>query len=569
MIAKWDLLSLPSSFTDLPPLLVNFHFGSTGYTVLLTDLTHIWSETLDRRDVIRRAFQEDTSIDPSEDSHQFQILLDKVQAALTGRDGSILELRHPEDRKLVLRVSSPLPAPLRQLQWPLFLSPAHPTLLTNDFIVPLMERYAQQLRRVESLLGHVKEKDHVITKLVDKLESSGVEVSSVFLNAASLKSSKKASSWDLAGKVVKGLGPFSEQEWMRGLESSRLPELDVDGILQAVFATLPFESGQRQELGKKAEATQDWWANVNHKLVPAVDDASPAVSRNEPTHGSAEPTQKADVDSDATEDSDTEFQRQTTPPLLKDSKENNIASSPTSIHHEPETTMNKIGDLDDETTDEDGHSGTLVTSERATRKHPIDRRVRQGSSSKTDSRNMRPDTSKSSSPKKLGTIGGKKKPDATGRGTDSDVELKLSAREQAADISHESDKQPHKEQNSRSGEQVPPENISTHPPRAAHKLGKIGGSKAPLKTGSIQDIEQLQDVVEDEQSRSKGEGVHLPDHTKSPSRLVRPLARAPNEQLPAAPPESSQDAADQRRAELKRQLELKSMAPAKKKKRIF
>lgn len=308
MISKWGLLALPSTFNDIPPLLVNFHFGPTGYTILLTDLTHIWSETLNRRDVIRRAFQENTSIDPSEDSHQFQILLDRVRGALFGHNGTILELRHLGDRKLALVVSSPLPAPLRQLQWPLFLSPADPTLLTTEFVVPLLERYAQQARRVESLLTHLKEKDHVITKLVDKLESSSVEVSTVFLNAASLKSGKKASSWDLAGKVVKGLGPFNEQEWRHGLESSQQLEMDVEKLLRTVFTKPPSESALIKEAGKKAEATQEWWKDLHYRFVPATNNTSIVAAEEEATRRPAKPTQKSDIDSDATEDSDEEFQ---------------------------------------------------------------------------------------------------------------------------------------------------------------------------------------------------------------------------------------------------------------------
>lgn len=308
MLSDWDLLALPSTFIDVPPLLANFHPGPAGYTILLTDLTRIWSETLDRRDVIRRAFQEDTSIDPSEDSHQFQILLDKVRGALSGHGGSIFELRHLEDRKLVLRVSSPLPAPLRQLQWSLFLSPADPTLLTTELVVPLLEGYAQQARRVESLLAHLKDKDHVIIKLVDKLDSSGVDVSTVFLNAASLKTGKKALSWDLAGKAVKGLRPFNEQEWRHGLESSQRLGMNVDGFLRALFTSPSLQSALGQESGKKAEVNQEWWKGLHQKFVPAGDNTSTAATTNETTRGPATTTKSPDIDRDATGDSDEEFQ---------------------------------------------------------------------------------------------------------------------------------------------------------------------------------------------------------------------------------------------------------------------
>ena len=194
---------------------------------------------------------------------------------------------------------------------------------------------------------------------------------------------------------------------------------------------------------------------------------------------------------------------------------------------------------------------------------------------------MRTNASNLRSLKKLGSIGGKRKLDLAGRETGPDLELQMRARASATNVGSEADKQPHKEQNLTSAEGIPPQSISTNPPRPAHRLGKIGGSKnledskvldQPTKPSSMRDSEQLQNVVDGGQNRSEGEGTLRPGDMKSSPRPDRQSAREPDAQLPAAPPappEGSQEAADERRAELKRQLELKSNAPVKKKKRIF
>jgi len=71
----WKPLHLSASAgAHLPALLISEAFTAASYTVHLTDLTYIWSECLDRRDIIRRSRAEDTSIDPS-DNEQLQILL--------------------------------------------------------------------------------------------------------------------------------------------------------------------------------------------------------------------------------------------------------------------------------------------------------------------------------------------------------------------------------------------------------------------------------------------------------------------------------------------------------------
>lgn len=308
MISTWYRLPRPLAATNIPPLLVNIQISPTGYTILLTDLTYIWSETLDRLGVVRRALRENTSIDPSEDTDQFKILLEKLRGALQGSSESTVQLCHLEDRKLLLRLSLPLPAPLRQLQWPLHLSPASPTRLRTEFLMPLLGQYALQERLTESLLATIKEKDHVITKLVDKLDSSGVEVSTVFLSVALLKAGKKPLSWDAAGKAFKGLTAFNEQEWRTGFEANRQIDLRGDDILQDVLPGSPLEKGTTSSQARNPDAAEGWWNSLDRTGVPASENIFGARSKAGAIDRPATSNGRYDTHWRDTEDSNDEFQ---------------------------------------------------------------------------------------------------------------------------------------------------------------------------------------------------------------------------------------------------------------------
>ena len=83
MAISWQPLDVGTSAdAHLPPLLISKTFEANSYTIYLTDLTHIWVESLDHAGMLRRAEEENTSIDPT-DSSQLRILLNKLALALS------------------------------------------------------------------------------------------------------------------------------------------------------------------------------------------------------------------------------------------------------------------------------------------------------------------------------------------------------------------------------------------------------------------------------------------------------------------------------------------------------
>ncbi|KAF2090010.1 XLF-domain-containing protein, partial [Saccharata proteae CBS 121410] len=195
-----------------PPLFVKCHFDSAQYIVQLTDLGKMWEERLGSPDIVKRALEKDTSIDPSEDAQQFKILLDNLQNAIAGTEGTSRQLACSAN-VLTLRLSAPLPAPLDAVQWDVHLRPCTSQALSRCVVQPLLDASLSQKSHIDDLVKCLNAKDHVISKLLDKLETAGMDASSIFPGAAGLKPTKHATVRDQAGRYVSGLSPFDERQW--------------------------------------------------------------------------------------------------------------------------------------------------------------------------------------------------------------------------------------------------------------------------------------------------------------------------------------------------------------------
>ena len=77
----WRPLPLPVT-DELPPLLVAFETGPSTYSIQVTDLASVWTESLDRRAICVRAWTEETSIDPSDTPQNMTRLLQALRSAL-------------------------------------------------------------------------------------------------------------------------------------------------------------------------------------------------------------------------------------------------------------------------------------------------------------------------------------------------------------------------------------------------------------------------------------------------------------------------------------------------------
>lgn len=260
MAPGWRLLRQVSSNRNHPVLLLKYEFGSSSYSIWLTDLTHVWVEELKQRPLIQRAWDIDSNIDPVE-SDQRQMLLRHIQDALDEKPGTKIVLSDDEgSNSLLLTASTPLPKPLQPLQWPIHLNRSSQSTLTNHFLLPLLAEKLFALDQIASLLSSLSHKDHVITKLTDKMQSEGIELGMVFPSTMASKSIRKGSSREEVGKIVPGLAAFDERQW--GIRFAS--EQDVPGSCKDLLSQLFVRGGTLASTAINEQVDPGvWWEGLN------------------------------------------------------------------------------------------------------------------------------------------------------------------------------------------------------------------------------------------------------------------------------------------------------------------
>ncbi|KAF1981947.1 XLF-domain-containing protein [Aulographum hederae CBS 113979] len=230
----WRLLNVRRS-KNLPPLLVQSHINreKLEYVVRVTDFNQIWEDVASASDIKSRARKEGTSIDPSEDVSQFRILLEKIEGAISGSPESSLELDEEElGDGFTLTTLSKLPAPLPVLRWNIHLTlrQGQQTGLT----VPLVGDIYSQKQQIDDLAIQLHDKDQIISRLLDRLESSGHTLSEVFHITG--QGSRKTTSREAAAKIVKGLSTFDREKWQKQWAQKASDEELRDGYADLVIS---------------------------------------------------------------------------------------------------------------------------------------------------------------------------------------------------------------------------------------------------------------------------------------------------------------------------------------------
>ena len=264
--------------SSIPPLLIKNDFGTSSYRIWLTDLTYIWTETLDRRQIIQRAFSVDTSIDPSEDASQLRLLLQSIQDALVQRSGTAMSFTRSDDPKqLVLQTSTRLPGPLKPLEWRMTLNSAPQSTLTAEFTIPLLSQQSIAKAEKASLLQQLRYKDIVISKLIEKMQSDSVDLSRVF--PASVPGKLGTNARQTLGKSVKGLAEFDLQEWQSRMIRDYKTLEELRDLISNTFDADPIEAATESQISD-SPSYGDWWRNLRRESSQRTPVTSPAPISN-------------------------------------------------------------------------------------------------------------------------------------------------------------------------------------------------------------------------------------------------------------------------------------------------
>ena len=527
---SWQVLDI--SVEDAPQLLLRAQLGDSGYEVELMDLSHVWRETATKQDIIQRATDAGSSIDPGQDREQFKIFLSKIEDAINGKDGTTFSL-HANDNDgttLSAEISAKLPHPLPAFAWTLQLQRLEPQYTAALLVTPLLHQASRLHQQIEQLIHELHDKDRVISKICDRLETSGNDLTTVFPGVSNVKTSRKKGQREQLAKHVKGLADFDESAWKAQhafVESSEIMDADQMNI---VLRDLPIpDSG-----ANVPSASESWWQHLDKGSESRIN------GRHSAGRQPNSPQNRTTRNESQREESmrDDEFQTQGTPPHLKHTsprerpasqREEPTRSVASSRHHETDI---GIREGDESTTEDDDDD--------------LDAAPRKPVASQPSQSSLPQNKVPSPSPRKLGMIGGRSE------------ETQMPARKEASPDEIRPAAKPRTKLGKIGGKgkvqdfatpEPPVENRSSGPQAKAAKVGVIGGKRAA--THSSEDerdkaVAEDQTAVEEErQSRAE---------TKVPSPVPR---------------ETSQERADRVRDELKRQLEEKERAAPKKKKRKF
>lgn len=539
-IKSWRTLPLDSS-PDFPVLLVSFHTDTSAYTIHVTDMANMWSETLDRKAIFMRGWNENTSIDPSDTPDNMAKLLGCLNTALDsshpGHNEASIRLDRDSrsdagDHDLVLNITYEIPG-LQPLKWPMYLKKLPPSSIAKHLVLPLIQAHHAKDVEIEFLTRSLGNKDAVLNKLLDKLEAVGTGMEHVF-NALS---GKKKISRAAAAEKVPGLAPFDRRRWKSGLAYEEDCPNDSESLVQSVF-----EKGglQFEPITDSIESPRldQWWQDfkgASSAAHPPQYKAAVAKDKSPTPQDSA----KARIEED-----DDDFQVQSTPPhLLPQGK---------SMHAKE----------------------TLVADDASTEGESI---------ASAGSVSPGPGTRKPNKPvRKIGALGGKKQstPPLSLNPVQSQAQ-KNSLSQQHDDSETASESEDDDKPTTAEVEKSAPSTSS--PPRPAANrsgLGRIGGSKTkrlvedqPV-TLNPEAGEPSTAAVSHRHSKKLGAIGKHKDNTNEVTKTTNEdnrRSRTATKEVTAEsrPRETSQERADRRREELKKELEKKAAAgPAKKKRRF-
>ncbi|KAL9046267.1 MAG: hypothetical protein Q9214_000858 [Letrouitia sp. 1 TL-2023] len=296
MSCTWRQIRPTARGASIPPLLIKYQFGSNNYQVYLTDLTTIWSESLEQSEILQRAKEIVSSITPS-DHDQRVVLFRHIQHVLEQQKGTTLSLsRGDGEEDLVLHLLHPLIEGLQPLRWPVRLDPQPQNVFTNQFLLPCLNQQLNTNAQVSSLLRHLQDKDHVIGKLTDKMRSEGIELGKLFPASISARPGRQLDR-ESVGQTVPGLSTFSKRQWQRQcIEELQHPN-DLSQLISKTFDSVfsvPFKPLQIPKSFK-------WWEQIGRQSQEVGNGGKASFSRNVNSQFSAED----------------DFQTQSTPERLK------------------------------------------------------------------------------------------------------------------------------------------------------------------------------------------------------------------------------------------------------------
>ncbi|KAF8540514.1 XRCC4-like factor-domain-containing protein [Trichophaea hybrida] len=511
----WHILPLTTSIRSAPPLLVKTDFTSNSYAVHITDLCQVWSETLDCASILSRASREGTTIDPSEDVSQLQLLLEKLESALHSPSQDVelvLNSTHSVAGScdLRLKLTSELPPPLPELEWTFTMKQGSMMNFTNEFVLPLASMASLHTEQIKSLLGTIQEKDKVIEKLKDALEDSKVKVDVI-----------------VGTRRRKALVPFDKAQFDAGYRD--VEEKSGREVVRDVFGS--DANPKARPVGQFTPGAVEWWKGVENddeEPYQSSIKAAPGLSGKDLRSTKKQGKVSIKVGSE-TEDKEDEFEVLKTPTL---------PPLPLTSHR----SATNPGGADDETDDDDLDGGMFLTASPPPLKSTVEDRKSLPTPAFTSNNDEATTRAKPPAPKRtIGKIGGHKVALASIQSPVSDND------------------QPAFDRNKRAIQKA--------------KIGSVGGVKKTIdKIGENKGSEEMElgqaSPIANAFSESSTVAATMIHPLSPPSHSSRSQPAKLKIRPPISDPEDEDEKADRKRHLLEKELEAKKKQPQKKKRKF-
>ncbi|KAJ9662777.1 hypothetical protein H2198_001226 [Neophaeococcomyces mojaviensis] len=319
----WQELTT-DSHSSCPKLFYKFCTNKDGYELLFTDLIGLWRARSNVEGICAYAKDNRTSIDPSESKSQFKVLLHKLEQSLSGGTNALhRDDDDSENESVVLKTTIKLPRPLQPLEWQFNLKPEGAGEMAEHILRPSLHEASESKKKLDSLFDIIKQKDHIISKLLERLENSSVDLSLIFPRITSLKSRKGIVTTKDAQAQVPGLAPFKRSSWDNMFRSdSAYASFEVVGLsnLMVGCEKCPKHTAEQHEqwLKKLPSATrngdQDDKMHLDDRERESGTDTSTGTESDEfETQSRKDSVQRSANSNDISHDSDANGERSAKP----------------------------------------------------------------------------------------------------------------------------------------------------------------------------------------------------------------------------------------------------------------
>lgn len=230
----WEELNTVSH-RKCPKLFYKFAVVDDGYELQLTDITALWIARSTSSEILNHARSSKASIDPSESQSQLEVLCHKLEESIAGGANTLKKDETTHKEAVLLCTSLKLPRPLAPLSWDFLLEPKGALDLAENILKPCLQEASTSLKKIETLINIVDAKDRAIERLLEKIESSSIDLSLVFPGITGIKARKGLVTAKEAQKHVPGLSKFEPQKWSKSYDSQcQYPGFEASGLAKLV-----------------------------------------------------------------------------------------------------------------------------------------------------------------------------------------------------------------------------------------------------------------------------------------------------------------------------------------------